>query len=152
MKKDFYFWHNPDNWKDAKAKLPEIIPHLQRVPCRYDEAFFDYGTAPKASVHHHPVDVSRVVVNGWDLNSADFRAIYTSPIGSLTFNINQSFTIHQDHCSNPQGCTCGNQVSKQRYFKLEVTIKSHFFDSPYKKQFARCQDPNALAMFNVQAL
>lgn len=106
---EFFYWHDPTNWRSTKEPQ-NLLPHLQRLPCRYDRAVFPPEVAPHLGLHHHPVDVSRIEVNGNEVDSSAFRGIYDSPLGRLTFNINQSLTVHQDHCTDPKGCTCGNEV------------------------------------------
>lgn len=65
----------------------------------------------QVSLSHHPVDVGHLSLNDLNFDTISFRyLLMNSNAGKLMFQINQSVTVHQDHCIDPEGCVCGNQV------------------------------------------
>ncbi len=62
-------WYDPGNWRGGPREDPAVIPHLQRVPCRYDTAIFPPQSAFKVAISDQPVDISRLQMNDEYLTS-----------------------------------------------------------------------------------
>ena len=102
-------WHQPQNWGSEEFIgdwSPQ--PHLHRIPCRHDEVVF-----PKDNVYNcasaHRIDVARLSVSGNPLDSVGFRALKNTKIGGIMFNMSGEVYVHEDRCSDPEGCVCGNR-------------------------------------------
>ena len=104
-------WHRPSNWKSAEFPAGDDLspqPHLHRVPCRHDEVVFPRNGAYKCGSAHR-VDVSRISVSGNSLDSVGFRAMANTKVGRIMFNMSAEVYVHEDRCSDPEGCVCGNR-------------------------------------------
>ena len=102
-------WHHPKNWGSGEFSgewNPQ--PHLHRIPCRHDEAVFPRDNVYKCASAHR-IDVSRLSVSGSSLDSVGFRAMANTKIGRIMFNMSGEVYVHEDRCSDPEGCVCGNR-------------------------------------------
>ena len=107
----YHHWYDPGNWKSPRNN--PAIPHYEQIPCRYDGAVFPPQVAFKVGISKEPVEISFMKINDIDLDSSHFRSIYsggggiTKEIGEMTFQVNESVTIHQDTCPHGnEGCQC----------------------------------------------
>jgi hypothetical protein len=77
----------------------------------------------QVGISEHPVEISKLVINGINLNSAGFRAIYSGGdgysayVGQLMFQVNETLTVNEQRCpQDTEGCICGRDA------KVEKTI------------------------------
>ena len=110
-------WYDPQNWRSEfyQNGILSPIPHLHRVPCRYDQAIFPQNAAYKVSIdeRHPPVELSQMTINNIEMNSVQFRSLYSGGAGfsrdisQMIFQVNQTVNIFQDACPHSlEGCTC----------------------------------------------
>ena len=53
-------WYDPENWRGPGLNP---IPHMERIPCRYDSAIFPKEMAYKVSISKQPVEISFMKIN-----------------------------------------------------------------------------------------
>ena len=118
-------WYDPQNWRSEfyANGIFSPIPHLHRIPCRYDQVIFPPNAAYKVSISetHPPVKISRLAINNIEMNSVQFRSFYTggdgysSDISRMIFQVNQTVDIYQDACPDGlEGCTCHEESSVKK--------------------------------------
>lgn len=107
-------WYDPQNWRSEfyENGILSPIPHLHRVPCRYDQVIFPPNAAYKVSIDE-PVEISQMAINNIEMNSVQFRSLYSGgggfsrDISQMMFQVNQTVNILQDSCPHSlEGCTC----------------------------------------------
>lgn len=51
-------WANPDNW--SNEKITPATPHVERIPCEHDTAFFNPGNSFSVLVPDIPINIGAV--------------------------------------------------------------------------------------------
>ena len=93
---EYSSWHDPNNWRTANEAA---IPHLHRIPCKFDRVVFPEDAAFKVSIFEADVSVSELNVGGRGLSTVEFRTFLSSSV----FRANKTVSINGGVCSNPAG-------------------------------------------------
>ncbi|GIY58675.1 protein amnionless [Caerostris darwini] len=114
-------WYNPTNWNftsdrlfpptfpDRQSRRNRAVPHVYRVPCRWDRVQFPSRASFSVQGISPDAIVASLKINGRNYNQDDLSNLLSSSTGKLLFPGNPSIEITNSPCTDPKGCICGNE-------------------------------------------
>ncbi|XP_050505733.1 protein amnionless isoform X2 [Diabrotica virgifera virgifera] len=127
-------WHNPDNWLlQGRLNGNEAIPHMERLPCEYDDVVFPKGTLSGGVKIYGSITVKSFKYGHDYWTNSDIAVAKNDEILGLflifmAYDID--FNIHNKACNDPSGCFCGNEAVN--------TYTCHYFRS---HKTSNCESP-----------
>ncbi|BES87878.1 single organism signaling [Nesidiocoris tenuis] len=98
-------WADPSNW----LRSNEATPHLERIPCRYDNVVFRNDSSFHVTLPNRPVTVSTITIQGRTFSTGKpWEEFLVSDVGMKTFGNNFNIEVTGESCSAAEGCDCDN--------------------------------------------
>lgn len=149
----FGHWYDARNWKSHS----QAVPHLQRVPCRYDTAVFPPKTAFKMTVADLPVDISSLKISNVPVATQRLRALYNGgdgllrEIGQMMVQLNESLTVHEDTCPHEdEQCQCFRSEEQEKLICSMTTCPQYPECSSALKPLEHCCYDVCGAIINIR--
>ncbi|CAG9834602.1 unnamed protein product [Diabrotica balteata] len=116
-------WHHSGNWLlPGRLNGNEAVPHMERLPCEYDDVVFPKGILTGGIKIYQPITVKSLKYGHDYWTNNDIIAAKNDEILGLflIFMLDVVLNIRNVACNDPSGCFCGNEIVNMdtcRYFK-----------------------------------
>ncbi|XP_055599349.1 protein amnionless-like [Uranotaenia lowii] len=104
-------YYAAENWLAVDAMgnvLPEpnkAVPHLERIPCQFEEAVFLDPPGPIDLQYHEAVELKGVVY-GKTSGLAELQQFFRSDLGQYVFYNAEDSVVREGKCASPEKCPC----------------------------------------------